>query len=740
MYHLPGARAVRRAERRWLRSRFHREDVAKRTRRRLQSGQAMIIFGISITVLIGFVGLSLDVIRAYDLYAREQRAAQAGALAGVLYMPNYYNSAYSNNYTAITRALAEVQKNGLGATTTANAPCKDVQTTQEVMTCQVSNQPTSLQVTITEPISVFFLSAVGVQSFNVTATAQAAYLEPFVLGAGSTDSADSFFFGTGGACSQGAGAPPANCNLDPHAIYQASINGPAELKEQGDPYVYCAEGPDQGPLSASVPNAVNGADPSASVNPQPTTNGATGLGTNHPQYGGNQCGSSQPTQQPNGFVGPANNSTLDTYNYAIKPTPGTAGAMLWIYNPTYVPTVASGSSCSGYKQLDYFFTTLDCSKYYSTYGPLNCAPQTCTIFDDPRFYFSVTYSLYTVDNPYNYNQSGTTPIWRQTFAPFDMMPNDLKAHGCNGTGAYLNISAITQGQTSYSGQGVLQTVSSYQGPCGNVSGSAGNTCTYSSTTPTPCAYQWYQAGSGLLPPTTYGYRLTVETSNYITTGNQGNADPNGTCKGGAFYACGWGHHAYGLLLCPPGVTPPSASCAGTGTIGPWNNMNITLTFNSATSVNALPLASLDRSFAGRTVTFSIFDPGDSMGNGGNSSQFMIVPPSNCDTISWNSAPGSGYSNWLRTTAWAGGTVYQAPTSDGCTANYPAVQTSVQYHNNTLPSDNIYNGLWINATCTLPPNFAGGAFWLDIYSYGGNNFDQFAVSVALNGGSPVHLTG
>ncbi|HEV2235734.1 MAG TPA: hypothetical protein VGR57_03650, partial [Ktedonobacterales bacterium] len=58
----------------------------------------------------------------------------------------------------------------------------------------------------------------------------------------------------------------------------------------------------------------------------------------------------------------------------------------------------------------------------------------------------------------------------------------------------------------------------------------------------------------------------------------------------------------------------------------------------------------------------------------------------------------------------------------------------------VTSDDIYNGLWIPITFDLPPNFAGGQFWLNEFSQKGKNFDQMAVTAQLAGGqgSPVHL--
>src|SRR5215469_14044334 len=87
-----------------------------RTGRRLQRGQTLVIFALSFTVLLGMAGLVIDVARAYDLYARMQRAAEAGALAGVLYMPAYYNTVRPGDVdSAVSRASKEVVMNGFGS-------------------------------------------------------------------------------------------------------------------------------------------------------------------------------------------------------------------------------------------------------------------------------------------------------------------------------------------------------------------------------------------------------------------------------------------------------------------------------------------------------------------------------------------------------------------------------------------------------------------------------------------------
>ena len=72
---------------------------ARRSSRKVRQasrGQTLLIFVLTFTSLLGVMGLAIDTVRVYDLYARMQRAAEAGALAGVIYMPNNYTTNLSN--------------------------------------------------------------------------------------------------------------------------------------------------------------------------------------------------------------------------------------------------------------------------------------------------------------------------------------------------------------------------------------------------------------------------------------------------------------------------------------------------------------------------------------------------------------------------------------------------------------------------------------------------------------------
>ena len=158
-----------------------------RAARRRARGQTLVIFVLLFTALVGFMGLAIDSARVYDLYARMQRAAEAGALAGVIYMPNNYltNLAQSPFDNAVCRALQETSKNTFGqycnpASQPSNLStlCPTNPATVEVAVCPVTGLPHDLKVYITESINVVFLSALGVGPLTLTVSAQAEYIPP----------------------------------------------------------------------------------------------------------------------------------------------------------------------------------------------------------------------------------------------------------------------------------------------------------------------------------------------------------------------------------------------------------------------------------------------------------------------------------------------------------------------------------------------------------------------------------
>ncbi|HEY7778679.1 MAG TPA: pilus assembly protein TadG-related protein [Ktedonobacterales bacterium] len=677
--------------------------AARSTRRYgRQRGQTMIIFALSITVLVALAGLAIDVVRAYDLYAREQRAAEAGALAGVLYMSKFYNTpASSDNQCAISSALLQVNNDGFGpgALTCGSLP-KGMNTncTGEVAdfntgvtVCHYVGSKTGLQVTVSQNIQIFLLSVVGFSQVPVTATAAADYLPPFLLG--SKDPAgDGGYFGDGGQCS----AQPQNCKTkNPPNHFAAAISGPAELKEQGDPFVYCEEG-----------NSANSIIDNAATSSGPLSSFPYGFPTNHQDTGSLKCGANQPDTQYSGY-GPRNTPFSHAYSYAIvtdKPV------SVWIWNPNYIPTVTSGASCTGLTQVDGFYNWGKKCTGYANYGVVGLTPS-LTTFSDPRLYFSMDYGLYNVQSLYDRSQD-LSMTSTGSFHPADGNPSDLKALGCNSANQVWQvatsltsfdgqcISAATGGQYAWDGVGTITS--------GDITSSA-------------------IANNGQAV-----FRLAAEATPWDNDATCTNTllNPDGVC--------GWGMHSYGIKICDVGTAPSqvqNCTLSANAFIQPWENMDIYLTFQANNGNNVIPLADVPSDYAGHTVSVSVFDPGDSFGNP-TDLQFAIVPASVDD----NGAANPPYADPAFSTNVAG----QSPPrniSQKCPAAVPAQYCPPSgrawWVNASNNDDQVYNGVWVTVTFQLPPGYKGGEWWFTALS-SGSSFDQLAVEFQGNGSSPVHL--
>src|SRR5438445_2532668 len=133
--------------------------------RREQSGQTLVIVALTIVALLGFTGLVTDIAWYEVNLMRIQRAADAAALAGVVYLP-------ANVSGAQTAALQESSKNGFangqnGVTVTA-AP--------EGLNNLI------LDVTVAAPVRSWFARLFGVTQFNARRTARAEFVLPVPMG------------------------------------------------------------------------------------------------------------------------------------------------------------------------------------------------------------------------------------------------------------------------------------------------------------------------------------------------------------------------------------------------------------------------------------------------------------------------------------------------------------------------------------------------------------------------------
>src|SRR2546425_1341750 len=128
-------------------------------------GQTLVIVALMLTALFGFLGLVAD-IGWYEVnMVRLQRASDAAALAGVVYLPG-------NVPGAVAAAQLEAAKNGfptgVGGVTVTAVP--------EVLNGSILN------VNITSPVRTFFARLFGVTSFTAHRNARAEFVLPIPMG------------------------------------------------------------------------------------------------------------------------------------------------------------------------------------------------------------------------------------------------------------------------------------------------------------------------------------------------------------------------------------------------------------------------------------------------------------------------------------------------------------------------------------------------------------------------------
>ncbi|MFN0027235.1 MAG: pilus assembly protein TadG-related protein [Acidimicrobiales bacterium] len=163
-------------------------EASKRDR-----GAVAVWFALSLTVLLGMAGFGTDLARLYLTASRAQNAADAAAMAGVVFMPANFTQARS---TAIT----------ISANHGFSAP-----------TVTTGASPNQIRVTTALTVNTSFVKLLGVPNFTVRRTALAEYEQPVAMG-----------------------SPDPNLGNDPDnnilPQYWLNISGPQTDKSQGERY------------------------------------------------------------------------------------------------------------------------------------------------------------------------------------------------------------------------------------------------------------------------------------------------------------------------------------------------------------------------------------------------------------------------------------------------------------------------------------------------------------------------
>ncbi len=155
-----------------------------------------------LVVLIGMCGFAVDLSNWWLQSERLQRAADAGAHAGVVFLPADLSSATST-------ARAETAKNGYRSTgANQNA----------TVAVQQEPNPNRLRVKVTAEVPTYFVRVFGINEVELTREAVAEYVAPVPMG--SPDNK--------------LGNDPANGNVS--AQYWINVAGPQSTKGSGDRY------------------------------------------------------------------------------------------------------------------------------------------------------------------------------------------------------------------------------------------------------------------------------------------------------------------------------------------------------------------------------------------------------------------------------------------------------------------------------------------------------------------------
>jgi hypothetical protein len=166
------------------------------------AGAILIIYAVILTTMVALSGFAVDFTRWSRIGTMEQRAADAAALAGAVYMPDDFSGAQ-------TAAMAQASKNGFtnGQNNTTITVARGVR----------SNQ---LRVTISRQVTNLFGSIVGAKNTTITKEALAEYQRAVNMGSPSNQ------FGNNPEAS--------SFNSTTYPNFWGSIAGPNTDKVQGD--------------------------------------------------------------------------------------------------------------------------------------------------------------------------------------------------------------------------------------------------------------------------------------------------------------------------------------------------------------------------------------------------------------------------------------------------------------------------------------------------------------------------
>lgn len=695
-----------------------RSGARRHARRGTQPGQMMILLGLTMTILVGAMMLGVDLTHLRAEAENAQRAANAAALAGVIFLPDYAS-------TAEYRALEVARQNGFSSGTNGVT----------VSASPESGYSNRLTVTITEPVSLVFGNALGLGNRTISRSATAEFYEP--LEAGSPDNVLGY-------------APFPTTLVSPSAAegFYLENKGPYEFKESGDAY---------SPLFESFSGQVF-----ATPKDVPTPTGVS-----------NSCALTTTTNGPNTCAFGSGSSTIDTtandlryssnfdgYNYIID-DPFTNTLVVKLFDPYDEVTYNSNARSYDSAHLGTYYAPGDSSNIPSTaISSTNTSP-TCLLGGTAGACNTKLIDQPSVGNNAFSSNPTTSPI------SGDITTLDFRLYGPGQSPYDQNMAQITATASTSTGTCVPAT-SNCVLSAPFLAGNDPTTCGSTSCSASPYAYHFLNFavihGPGI-------YRLNVrsEANSDGTMGTLGNAYGIAVCADSPAALYSGGAWITSDPFVNNGSTPGwnSASCANPNTTAPGacsnpanpgsgisclhlyglNKMAIHNWLSAGTSL--IPLGYIPPEYGGKTLEVNLYDIGD-VGGGPNSLE-VLTPAGNLTNNVYGST--SAFTNTGYPASLAA-TYSSAP--DNVSTGYRITGTTTLAATSSLPvSDNssgswvnIWNGTWLKIAVPLTlPSSTGktysnmvsqfGGYWKVLYNIQGAADDgtTWVISVA---GSPVHL--
>jgi Flp pilus assembly protein TadG len=511
-----------------------------------QKGQTAIIFVLSAVFLIGLLGLGVDGVNGFFTANSASRAAEAGVLAGVIFMPNDVNCNSANpsgsGNDAKDRVWAEAQRNGFwsgsrsgGGDTCTAVTAPSGHETDTVVIALTSN-PNQLSVTVSRTVPVFFLQVLGVGAYTISRTAVAEFEPPIALGQPGNQQ----------------GSTVASLDTAPFFMRTEGWNV------------------DRGQGDAFTPNPDNQAGvgfspPLSDVHLMSRANGAEVTDTSLSSRGG--------------------------YNYQIFVPANASGVHVQVYNAAFSPEFGNPNYCDNFPPGG---GTRLCN---TGHGNLHFHEDDCCGLSqaDATTYSAMQYTLFSVDNTFIRSQDAELSRLR-------VLPIDA-SQWSNGSGVYKDVvhgnCTINQNSNGSNMQIYHEwiDVANYLGPTDKCAGQPG---LVTRTNP-PSAATTVTLGAGT-------YRLRIDTLDYqgniptLANANSGAhkglavrvVDSSGTgCSGvvsGNTTPCTMGPWEDASIYTPIDGASGNTGC-GTGCF-------------------SLPLFQLPKVYAGRHISVDLFDVGD----------------------------------------------------------------------------------------------------------------------------------